>query len=167
MSDYVLPPLPPGLTLRPIAPDDMDYLRWLYHTTRTDLAQAVDWSDEQKRAFSDMQFNQQHQYYHEHFPHVGYYVIERDGEKIGRIYIDWRRGDSLHLMEVTIAPDLRGHGLGTSLMRWLMDEAARTTQRMTLYVEDFNPAYRLYQRLGFKPIGSHGIYTYLEWKPAP
>ena len=51
-------------------------------------------------------------------------------------------------------------------MRWLMDEAARTTQRMTLYVEDFNPAYRLYQRLGFKPIGSHGIYSYMEWKPA-
>ncbi len=166
MSQYVIPPLPPDFSLTPISPPDMPFLCWLYGTTRTDLA-PVPWTDEQKNAFIAMQFNAQHEHYQTHFPHVGYYMLSYQGERAGRLYVDWERGgQTLHLMDVTLAPALRRQGHGTALMRWLMAEAARRRVPMTLYVEDFNPAYRLYQRLGFEPTDQHGIYTHMKWIPS-
>jgi ribosomal protein S18 acetylase RimI-like enzyme len=32
-------------------------------------------------------------------------------------------------------------------------------------VEKFNPALRLYRRLGFTEIGDHGVYWEMEWLP--
>jgi ribosomal protein S18 acetylase RimI-like enzyme len=52
-------------------------------------------------------------------------------------------------------------------MRGALDEAARDRLPVRLYVEQFNPALRLYQRLGFLPIGEQGIYIHMEWTPPP
>lgn len=41
--------------------------------------------------------------------------------------------------------------------------AARPVQ---MHVERFNPAQRLYDRLGFHQIADKGIYLLLEWKPS-
>jgi GNAT superfamily N-acetyltransferase len=68
-------------------------------------------------------------------------------------------------MEITLEPRWRGQGIGTTLLRWLMDEAARRGVTLSLYVEDYNPAYRLYQRLGFITKDPPGIYTYMTWEP--
>jgi hypothetical protein len=35
---------------------------------------------------------------------------------------------------------------------------------LTLYVEAFNSAHRLYGRLGFRAVGGHGVYELLEWR---
>jgi GNAT superfamily N-acetyltransferase len=164
MTQYAIPTLPDGFALRPIAPDDMPYLRDLYASTRTDLAQTP-WSDEQKAAFIQMQFEAQHTHYHSVRPQAGYYVVLHHGQAIGRIYIDWERDGRLHLMEITLEPRWRGQGIGTTLLRWLMDEAARRGVTLSLYVEDYNPAYRLYQRLGFITKDPPGIYTYMTWEP--
>lgn len=164
-ADHTWQP-PSGFAVRPIQDADTDFLLGLYASTREDeLRQVTDWTDEQKQAFIAMQFTQQHQQYVQNVPDAGYYVMLRGEERIGRIYIHWKRGNALHLMEVTLLPALRGQGIGTAFMRALMDEAARTADRMTLYVESFNPAYRLYTRLGFRPINEHGIYTLMEWRP--
>ncbi|MGI8685235.1 MAG: hypothetical protein ACR2MO_09140 [Acidimicrobiales bacterium] len=32
-------------------------------------------------------------------------------------------------------------------------------------VEQFNPALRLYERLGFTHVGEHGIHLLMEWRP--
>jgi hypothetical protein len=37
---------------------------------------------------------------------------------------------------------------------------------VTLYVEAFNPAHRLYTRLGFQKVDEYGVYELLEWRPA-
>jgi GNAT superfamily N-acetyltransferase len=46
-------------------------------------------------------------------------------------------------------PHARNRGLGSALLRDLVDEAAAAGKPMTIYVEKFNPAMRLYQWLGF------------------
>ena len=51
------------------------------------------------------------------------------------------------------------------LMEQVMDEAARAQKSVKLHVEKFNPARRLYDRLGFSPIGDNGIYLEMVWKP--
>jgi ribosomal protein S18 acetylase RimI-like enzyme len=69
------------------------------------------------------------------------------------------------VVDITLLPEFRGRGIGTRLIRDLMDEGARTGSRVTLYVEAFNPAYRLYTRLGFQRIDEYGAYELLEWRP--
>jgi hypothetical protein len=32
-------------------------------------------------------------------------------------------------------------------------------------IERFNPALRLYKRLGFRPIDDSGVYLFMEWSP--
>jgi ribosomal protein S18 acetylase RimI-like enzyme len=55
-------------------------------------------------------------------------------------------------------------GIGTKLLRELQDEAHTAGKVLTIHVEKFNPALRLYQRLGFQQIEDKGVYLLLEWK---
>lgn len=164
MTQHTIPALPDGFAVRPITPEDMPYLRDLYATTRTDLA-PVPWTGAQKAAFVQMQFEAQHTYYHTQFPDVGYYVVLYHGQALGRMYVDWAREGRIHLLEITLEPRWRGQGHGTTLLRWLMAEATRRGVTLSLFVEDFNPAYRLYQRLGFSTPKPDGVYTYMTWEP--
>jgi predicted GNAT family acetyltransferase len=41
--------------------------------------------------------------------------------------------------------------------------AARASKRMSIHVEKFNPARRLYDRLGFHKTEDHGVYDLMPW----
>ena len=45
---------------------------------------------------------------------------------------------------------LRRQGIGTEVVKGLIEEAARAGQALTLGVVKTNPALRLYERLGFR-----------------
>ena len=36
-----------------------------------------------------------------------------------------------------------------------------------IHVEHYNPALRLYERLGFTHVDDHGVHKLMEWSPAP
>ena len=38
-------------------------------------------------------------------------------------------------------------------------------KRVSIHVEMFDPALQLYQRLGFRKLGEHGVYNFMEWSP--
>ena len=124
----------------------------------------VDWSETQKSAFLTMQFDAQHSYYRQQFPSADYLVVERDGEAIGRIYLD-RRADELRLIDIALTSAARNQGLGKALLLDLLDEAQAAALPVRIHVEQFNPAMRLYLRLGFKPVEDQGVYQLLEWCP--
>ena len=48
----------------------------------------------------------------------------------------------------------------------MLDEATVAGKRVVIYVERFNRALRLYERLGFRAVGDHGVYLRMEWEPA-
>ncbi len=56
--------------------------------------------------------------------------------------------------------------MDSSLLRSLLAEAAAAGKPVTIHVERFNPAPRLYERLGFRPIADRGVYWLME-RPAP
>jgi predicted GNAT family acetyltransferase len=68
-------------------------------------------------------------------------------------------------MDIALLPDFRGAGLGTALLAGLFAEATAAGKTVTIHVEGFNPARRLYERLGFRQIGEHGVYHLMEWTP--
>ena len=154
-----------SLSLRPIGPEDMPFLLRLYRSTREDeLAMIVDWSDEQKDWFILMQFNGQHTWYQEHYVGASFDIVLVDGVPAGRLYVH-RREKEIRLVDISFLPEFRNQGLGTNLLRDLFAEAEAAGTPLTIHVEKFNPAMRLYQRLGFTRIGETGPYDLMEWKP--
>ena len=154
-----------GITLRPVQPGDEGFLYLVYASTRADELAPLNWSEQQRHAFLTMQFDAQSRFYREQFPGAAFQVILRGGVAIGRLYVD-RRADEISIIDIALVPEQRGHGIGAALLTDLIEEADRADKPVRIHVERFNPALRLYQRLGFVPIGDTGVYLLLEKLPA-
>ncbi len=157
--------MPAGVDLRPIGPADREFLYRLYASTRQAEMSLLDWSDAEKEEFLRMQFEAQHRYYVEQFPAARLDVVLREGEPIGRLYVD-RRDDEIRLIDIALLPEHRGGGIGGAMMRELLVEAREAGMPVRIHVERFNPAMRLYQRLGFERLEEQGVYDLMEWRPS-
>jgi ribosomal protein S18 acetylase RimI-like enzyme len=152
-----------GLAFRPIAEADLPFLANLYASTRTEELAVVDWPDEQKAAFLRQQFAAQHAHYTQHYPRAAFLIVLQNSAPIGRLYVaHWAREH--RIVDIAFLPEHRRQGLGAALMRDLMDEAAAAGKALSIHVEKFNPAYRLYLRLGFVKVGDEGAYDLMTWE---
>ncbi|MBR0757586.1 GNAT family N-acetyltransferase [Bradyrhizobium jicamae] len=152
-----------GLAFRRITDADLPFLSHLYASTRADELAAVPWSDEQKAAFLDMQFRAQHAHYQQYYPTADWLVTMCAGQDIGRLYLD--RWPSEHcVIDIAFLPEHRGKGLGAALMHDVLDEAADAGKAVSIHVEKFNPAMRLYRRLGFVTEEDKGVYDLMRWR---
>ncbi len=155
----------PRITLRPITPDDMELLLRIYGSTREEeLAMVPDWTEEMKAAFVLHQFSAQHSWYQEHYQEAQFDLVLVDGVPAGRLYVH-RRNREIRLVDITLLPEFRKGGIGTSLVRDLLAEGEAVGKPVTIHVESFNPAMRLYERLGFSPIEERTPYLLMEWRP--
>jgi ribosomal protein S18 acetylase RimI-like enzyme len=155
-----------AITFRPYSDADIPFLRYLYGTTREDEMQRVPWTDEQKAQFLDMQFTAQKNHYEASYPDCEFLVIEIEGKAIGRLYID--RGEKeIRLTDIALLPEYRGRGIGRMLLEEILEEGRASGRRVTIYVEHYNPARHLYDRLGFRHIETNGVYHFMEWVPPP
>lgn len=91
-------------------------------------------------------------------------IIELIGRKIGRIYVHRQEFD-IRLMDISLLPEYRSKGIGSMLLQELLDEADQKGARVSLHVESYNPAKRLYSRLGFETIEKGEAYDQMERKP--
>lgn len=123
----------------------------------------TNWSDAQKEQFCRMQFQAQTADYRANFSAACHSIIERDGTPVGRLIVD-RAEREISIIDIALLPEARGGGIGTYLLGKLMDEAAAAGKPLSIYVEKFNRALRLYQRLGFRPVEDKGVYLLMEWK---
>lgn len=152
------------VTFRPVVPDDLPFLREVYASARAEELAPVPWSDAQKAAFLRSQFAAQHQHYQGQFPLADFLIILRDGVALGRLYLA-RSADEFRLIDLTLLPPYRKSGLGTALLTQILTEATQAGKPVRLHVERFNPALRLYQRLGFVVTVESPIYLQME-RPA-
>ena len=110
------------VTFRPVREDDTDFLFRLYCSTRQEEMQAVSWPEEMKEQFMRMQFTAQTAYYDEQFDRDGFTIIEQDARPIGRLYVH-RDSEDIHIIDIAFLPETRGGGLGTVLLREILDDA--------------------------------------------
>lgn len=144
-------------------PEDEDFLCQVYASTREEELRLTNWTDAQKAAFCRMQFRAQSTDYRANYPDAQNSIIERDGVPVGRLIVD-RRAEQIRITDIAILPEARGQGIGTKFLRELMAEAAGAGKPLSIHVEKFNPALRLYERLGFRPCEDKGVYLLMEWK---
>jgi ribosomal protein S18 acetylase RimI-like enzyme len=154
-----------GFTFRPEREEDITFLSHLFYTTRAEETErATDWPLEQRQAFLHSQFELQRKHYYGHFPYCNYLVLEHMGAPVGRLYLDMAP-KSLDVLDISLLPQWRGRGVGGVIMEGVLDRARASGRYVGLYVERFNPAFRLYERLGFKEVSDQGVYIEMHWQP--
>jgi ribosomal protein S18 acetylase RimI-like enzyme len=152
------------LRLRPVEVADRAFLVDLYGSTREEELAPARLDEATRRAFIEHQFSAQDAHYRNNYPGATLDLIEVDGRPAGRLYV--HRGPSdIRIMDIALMPEFRGSGIGTGLLRVLMDEADASGRKLSIHVEMNNPARSLYDRLGFRQAGEQGIYVLME-RPA-
>jgi ribosomal-protein-alanine N-acetyltransferase len=70
------------------------------------------------------------------------------------IVLDMRGLVAGYIQTVCVRPDCRGQGLGSSLISWAEERIFRDSPNAFICVSSFNvAARRLYERLGYEPVG--------------
>ncbi|MEA3002095.1 MAG: hypothetical protein QOH81_883 [Sphingomonadales bacterium] len=154
-----------GIAFRPCRDDDLPFFARLYASTRAEEVAQTGWPAEAQDRFLAQQFDAQHRHYAQHYPNAERLVVERDGQPVGRVYVD-EEGERLHLIDIALLPEARGHGIGGAILSDLLRDAQGGGRTVAIYVEKNNRARHLYQRLGFVRIGEQGVYDYWEWRGA-
>jgi ribosomal protein S18 acetylase RimI-like enzyme len=141
------PPLPAGITVRPLRPTDAGTLATLmavaYAGTIDDHGEPPSHSEAEAQRtiagdYGEVQWG------------ASLLAQTPGDESVAATVVTWDRGHLL-LAFALVAPEWRNRGLGTALIiRTANHLAAAGATEWTLAVTDGNPAQRLYERLGFR-----------------
>lgn len=153
-----------AVTLRALHADDMPFIERLYAQTRADEMAHSGWPAEQIAAFLSQQFHAQHTYYQAHYDGAEFLLIEHDGKPIGRLYRCWGP-TTVNLIDIALVTEYQNQGIGHVLIEEMLQRADAEGLVIELFVETYNPAQRLYDRLGFTRINQSGVYLRMHRQP--
>ena len=153
-----------GVSYRPMNDGDLPFVAELYASTRREEVAQTGWPAEMQEAFLRQQHEAQHSHYSIHYGDAEWLIVERGGAAIGRLYLR-DEPDKLHIIDISLLPESRGQGVGGAILRDLLDLAGELGKEISIHVEKFNPARRLYERLGFKLVEDKGIYDLMRARP--
>ena len=125
--------------LRPASEEDRKLL-WLIQTEsmRPSVEATWGWDEALQRA-----------YFESHYNEGSRQIIRVDGAEAGVLSFEIR-ADHVFLRNVALLPQFQGRGIGTSVIRGVLDQAAQLGLPLRLQVLKANRARRLYERLGFR-----------------
>lgn len=154
------------VTLRPVTPDDDEFLLAVYASTRAEELAQVNWQPGQKESFVRWQFDLQRQEYDARYPNARYQVVLVNDQPAGRIWIG-EDGTQIRLLDIGLLEEFQNRGVGTFLLKQLIAEAiaAKKLLRHMVFMLN-NNAHRFYERLGFVEIEDVGGYKHMEWRGA-
>lgn len=149
--------------LRAAMPSDEPFLLRLYQTTRGAEPGWASLPAPAREALLASQFHLQIASYARDHPDLERYVVEIDGQPVGRLDVV-RRPDAVLLVEIALLPDVRHRGIGGALVRGLQHEAREKRLPVRLHVWHDTGVAAFYQRLGFKITepGTQG--DRMEWR---
>lgn len=152
-------------SLKPTESKDEVFLYELYRAVRKNEVDTWDWTEDQAEGFIQMQWLAQSRSYALQYPEAIRYIIQKDGQSIGQCYVHYD-SDFMRLIDISIFPQWRGQGIGSTIIRNFLQEAQDRSISVCLSVTTVNPARRLYERLGFTINGATDMYVSMEWQPS-
>jgi GNAT superfamily N-acetyltransferase len=151
------------VSFRAVLKEDESFLFKVYRSTRLEELALTSWDQSQKDAFVRMQFTAQQLHYSQQYPKAEHLIVLLDALPIGRLYIA-NIETEFRIIDLTIMPDYRNTGIGTSILKELMEEAKSAALPLCIYVESFNRSHGLFERLEFAKTGENGYSDLLEWR---
>ncbi|MEL7083056.1 MAG: GNAT family N-acetyltransferase [Cyanobacteria bacterium J06597_1] len=141
---------------------DKEFLFNVYSSTREAELSVVGWSGDRKSEFLHMQFDAQQVYYQTRHSQAELLCVYENRRPIGRLYLEQRAQDFC-LLDIALLKHCRGRGIGTALVTSILKLAHRERRAVYLHVERYNPAIRLFRRLGFRQCREVGVSYLMEW----
>ena len=134
------------IALRPATAADSEFCFELHKAAMGEYVAAIwGWDEQRQRDAHARKFAPGH-----------WQIITADGTDAGILIVDYRPAE-IYLSRIEIHPRYQGHGIGTSLISALIDEASRKGQDLVLDVLTVNHrAQALSQRLGMTEVARHG-----------
>ena len=141
------------VTLAPFTAEDRDFAFYVTEATmRAYVEQAFGrWDPEDQRRRSD-----------ENDPGSCRLILV-DGVRAGILVVD-DRPDEIFLARIFVLPEFQRRGVGSALIRLLMERADSEKKPLRLRVLVLNPARRLYERLGFTVTQQTPEHVYMEYR---
>lgn len=152
------------IKLVPVKPGDDEFLLSVFASTRPDI-QAMPLPQAQKERFLKHQYQAQLDHYRKQFPKANHDRVLYQNQSVGRLYVD-RTGDPLVVVDITLIPAFQNFGIGSWLLRQIIEEADRDEKTIRLSVRSGNPALQWYTRLGFRITESDPAYVGMQKLPA-
>jgi len=153
------------ISYRIITENDFPFLRKLYRSTREEELSLSSMTEEEKQKFIEFQFNAQHTYYKSAYSGAEMKIILLNNSPAGRLYL-WRTENQIRIMDISLLPKYRGQGTGTKILKSLIRESEESKKKLNIHVEYYNPALKLYKKLGFQKTDDTGVYYFMEREPA-
>ena len=145
-----------GVTLRPVRDDDLPFVEALYLATTEPLMKALGRWDRpvaQARVARSLR----------HHPSR---ILTDGGIDIGWLQVS-QKPSGFHLNQVHLLPSYRNRGIGSCLIRRVLERAQQLRQPVTLNVIQGNPAIALYRRMGFAVVNQGAELVQMRWHPEP
>ena len=153
-----------GFRLERETADHLPFLRQLFFALREPESRFLPFTEEQRLAFLEQQFQLQYHQYHRAYPDPSHLILTAPSGLAGLVYLasaETDQGPGLRLINFQIQEDFRGQGLGQALLAQMQ----RLKRPLLLSVEKSNPAIGLYHRMGFAPYGDNGMSWAMVWQP--
>src|SRR5690606_7307009 len=95
-----------------------------------------------------------------------YGFIYFQDEICGRLYVNDNSPSEMRSIDIALLPSYRNQNIGTSILQYLQSIAAAENKTVSIHVEQFNPAKKLYERLGFEHAETYDqVYILMKWTP--
>lgn len=154
------------VSFRIITSEDEEFVFQVYAATRDYEMAQLPWSAEEKDRFLRGQFFAQSKHFAEAYLQAAHRIIQLGSADIGRLIVN-RADDHLRIIDLSLLPFYRSRGIGTDILRSLLNEAHGGKVPTRLHVRKESRAIALYARHGFKVINDKGHYWEMEWKASP
>lgn len=153
------------ITYRPIEESDSSFLFDVYASAQQEELALSGWPKRLQEGFLRQQFEAEKMFFTEQFSQADLRIVLFEGEPIGRLYLD-KKVSEIEVLDIALLPEYRNRGIGTELIRDILEEAQECNKAVHIHVRRRNPSVRLYYRLGFYRIADDGNNCLMEWEPS-
>lgn len=151
-----------NLSLRPEQPADEPFLRRLIAATVAAELGAESWPEPMRTHLAGIQCDARRTAVRTHFPDGASYVVLVDGGEAGWLFLA-RSAEEVRVAEIMLASEHRGRGVGSAVLRQVLQDAGDTPVRLWVNVMNHD-AVRFYERLGFRRVGGDEVQHFLEYR---
>ncbi len=110
------------------------------------------------------QYCAQQAQYRQQYPEAHYELIFLGEVPVGYLYTDCS-GQGMRLIDIALLPASRGQGIGSQVVSDLIRQANVSGKRIDAHVAIGNPAWDLWQRLGFECVADDGVHRTIVRQP--
>jgi ribosomal protein S18 acetylase RimI-like enzyme len=141
-----------NIALRSVTQNDRRFIESLYfETQRPIIEELFGWrgDDFERQRFAET------------YSEANTVIVTVDDRRVGWLTIN-RRPDAITLEQIYVSPAWQNQGIGSFLIRQLIEEAQAAKVPLKLSTAKINRARRLYERLGFRVVGESAFKLYME-----